>query len=83
MGAGQSFGQSQDEGEWQQLWPEDQMWGVGPAVDLFGKYLGWAPDTGGGAGRTAAPSSPLQCPRGGRLKRPLTHVGNSDCSGDA
>lgn len=59
------------------------MWGVGPAVDLFGKYLEWAPDTGGGAGRTPAQSAPVQCPRGGRLKRPLTHVGNSDCIGDA
>ena len=45
-GAGQSLGQSQDEGGWRQLWLGDQMLGLGPAVKLFGRHLGWGPGAG-------------------------------------
>lgn len=54
-GAGQSLGQSQDEGGWRQLWLGDQMLGPGPWSSLGGVWggalvLGGMLGFGGGAG---------------------------------
>ena len=94
-GARQSLGQSQDEGGWRQLWLGDQMWGWGVQLSSLGGVWGGAPGAerhtrgwGEGCCWLAAGSLPRRRPpqvpvfQAG-LKRPLTQVGNSDCSGEA
>lgn len=49
-GAGQSWGQSQDEGGWRRLCLGDQMLGLEPAVELFGRRRGGALVLGGALG---------------------------------
>lgn len=36
----------------------DQMWGVGPAIELFGRCLGWAPNAVVGQRRLCSQLSP-------------------------